>query len=509
MYEKTILHEKKIGSPEPQKPLLNAEDNATLNNSRFKKYNISVNDFESIKTFDALLSSIFSSDIDETQYHISEIILNEPSNPKELTLVDERFLLHLAYGIQGVEEYNADITPGLIKKQIHELVQLYPQRQDAAQYFLKHFNTVTQNHGKNTSRASIGNYSPQQSDTPIDFFPTFKKGVSRNKQINAMSHDLSLFNRLNFMEVMSNYINKGLPIPDVNCITTGYNLLNEKISTDILSAQDDQVLLKEKIKIYLKVAQILLTDKLSKDPQSAGIISLVFTRHQDFINKTLPKEKKLNNKINKLSQIFQPNANFKQLRAIVGESGCILPFWVMMKDIIISKENIFWNKIIMLGKQYYNLANQFIALQSILDNHNGFNPNYLTNIPTIFELKVNKSERKASLLSQNNQRRHSVHITSSEKKEITPMPSSINSPYFGRGRANTCIIQTTEIEQAHFNLTPRTTTLNSTKSDLRRGFFAQSKSAGFNSDVRMDLNEKNNTLCSEPMEEFKITSNGM
>lgn len=219
---------------------------------------------------------------------------------------------------------------------------------------------------------------------------------------------------------MSNYVNKGLPIPEVNAITTGYNLLNEQISTDILSAQDDHALFKEKIKIYLKVAKTLLTDKLSKDLQSAGIISLVLSLNQDLISKVLPKEKKINHKINKLFQLFQPIGNFKQLRAMAEESSCILPFWVIMKDIIISKENIFWNKIFVLGEQYYNLANQFITLKSIIDNHKRFNPNYLTNLPMILELNTKKPENKTSSLSKNTHSRHSLHITSSEKKEPPP-----------------------------------------------------------------------------------------
>lgn len=147
MYEKTIVHEKKIGSPDLQEPMQHTEVNTTLTNCRFKEYTISVNDCVSIKTIEALLSSIFSLDTKKIKSQSSEIMTNEPSNDKELTLVDERFLLHLAYGIQGVDEYNPDITPDLIKKQIQELVQLHPQRQDAAQYFLMHFNTVTRNHG--------------------------------------------------------------------------------------------------------------------------------------------------------------------------------------------------------------------------------------------------------------------------------------------------------------------------------------------------------------------------
>lgn len=509
MYEKTIVHEKKIGSPDLQEPMQHTEVNTTLTNCRFKEYTISVNDCVSIKTIEALLSSIFSLDTKKIKSQSSEIMTNEPSNDKELTLVDERFLLHLAYGIQGVDEYNPDITPDLIKKQIQELVQLHPQRQDAAQYFLMHFNTVTRNHGKKMSQANIGDYALQQSDTPIDFFPAFKKSASNNKTINAMSHDLSLFNRLNFMEVMSNYVNKGLPIPEVNAITTGYNLLNEQISTDILSAQDDHALFKEKIKIYLKVAKTLLTDKLSKDLQSAGIISLVLSLNQDLISKVLPKEKKINHKINKLFQLFQPIGNFKQLRAMAEESSCILPFWVIMKDIIISKENIFWNKIFVLGEQYYNLANQFITLKSIIDNHKRFNPNYLTNLPMILELNTKKPENKTSSLSKNTHSRHSLHITSSEKKETPPLASSIHSPYFGRGRANTCITTTTQIDQENFNLTPRSTTINSSKSDLRRSFFAQSRSSGFNSGALTALNANNSTQSFESNEELKITTNGM
>src|SRR5207253_3111552 len=158
--------------------------------SSFTPYKISVAGYEKIETIQALLKAVFANTFEQnTNEHIEEI--------------NETFLLHLAYGIQHAEGYNPDITPSEIMSLAQELIQEFPERASACQYFLTQYQIVSQLHGPTKIELNLHRdndwLTPRTLENPNSFCLSETSSLKKDKQIEAMVNDIQLLHINNFM----------------------------------------------------------------------------------------------------------------------------------------------------------------------------------------------------------------------------------------------------------------------------------------------------------------------
>lgn len=346
----------------------------------FEPYLITSQNKDTLETFEQILAKIFS----ETK--------NDSANPEPHTkneTVNEVFLIHLAHGIPAVDQYNPEQTPDRIKKWIALHIMDFPSRKNACLFFLNHFEMVTQHHNKSTKNTtSPGNMeqiSPKNITNLLSFYPkNISDSKKKEKQIEAMVSDLKLFNLFNLMHIYNDYIDLGKPVPSRNPVLASATQLYKLIFTDLVSLKDDQKLLQKNIKIYLEVANKLLHDKAIIDLEGAGIISCVLDLKENLLENN-KKNITLKTEIKKLSDIFNPDSNYKPLRVRMQTPNCIPLYTVISKDLIFMNENKLWNKLFLFGELYYDLSLKMAALRKETTKQQIFYPVYQTNLCPMLE----------------------------------------------------------------------------------------------------------------------------
>lgn len=350
----------------------------------FEPYLINLDDGHSLKTFQQVLTRIFSKPQKNTQ--------DSDLSQKKSTLleeVNEIYLIRLAHGIQGASQYDPEKTPEEIKKWLILHLKKSNFRTHACLFFLHHFEASTCYHLNPSSQRNLERISPRNAAHLIPFCPTktsdTKHSINliiskKDKQIEAMAHDIKLFNFNNFMRIYSEYILLGKPVPLVNQVTSGFNQLYKLIVTDLVSSRDDQKALQKKMKIYLAVANKLLLDESIIDFEGAGIISYVLSIKDKFLENT-KNNISLKNEIAELFKTFNPNGNYKMLREKMNSSTCIPLFLVISKDLVFADENPYLiNKIFIFGKLYHDLYLKILALQEETRKQRIFHPAWQTNL---------------------------------------------------------------------------------------------------------------------------------
>jgi len=345
----------------------------------FKPYLISIPNYKKIKSIHELLQHVFS----------AEEITNDTANTDIPFLhqeVNETFLLQLAYGIQSIDSYDPGITPGEVMFTLQELMYNYPLRNHACLYFLHHYLIVTELHGPKKidihSQRAIEWLTPRNSEYPSSFCLSKESEscpmLKKNNQIDAMVNDINLLHINNFMHLYNNFIQLGKPIPDNNTIVFSFNQLLNLISEDIAYFKENSKSLKIVLKMYLAVAKKLLAGPI-KNLEGTAIIAYALERNMDLIEKTKDCEP-LKNEIIKLCNTFSMTNNFNHLRNEMLSPNCIPLFMIINKDLTFCKENIFWDRIFLIGKQFHYLAQKHSELCIETKKLRLFHPTYQTNL---------------------------------------------------------------------------------------------------------------------------------
>ena len=355
----------------------------------FEPYKINIKGYEALRTFEQVLKKIFeSAEATDT----SEKSSADQSNDTEE--VNEKFLIQLAHGIQGVEPYDAQHTPEEVIELVGNIAEQFPSRKKACQFFLSHFEKVSEYHNPKVFNSSASNnlerITPEYSKNLLPFgsMTTIRnntndhtKKIKPHRLIEAMCHDLKLLHLINLMRLHSDYVELGKQIPKENIISTKFNQLSKLVSTDIISSKSDQKLLRKKIRMYLEVANELLQDKSIIDYEGAVIISFILQLHEDL----LKNNHSLKADITKLTDSLNLKSNFVVLRKKIETNNCIPFFPLISKDLTFIKENVFWHKIFFLGKQYHALSQRISTLREEARKQGIFQPTYQTNLCTILD----------------------------------------------------------------------------------------------------------------------------
>lgn len=384
-------------------------------NTKLTPYKIGVSHLQDTLSVDDVLKTVFSYDIQKIQ------------DNEDPTIVDETFLLHLAYGIYGIGSYNPKksqpLEPFEVKEKTSKLMELYPSRADAACIFLNYFETATEMFGENSSqrkaKRTLKRIKPEPGVNPISFFPK----SSNSEQINAMCHDIRLLQLNDFMNLMYDTVSIGKAIPENNYIIERSNQLYNLLTSDIRVSTSQS---KKKIATYLQVAHHLLEDPDIIDLQSASLISLVLNSVQ---KECLSKEYELSNKVSELAKIFSPSNNFPTVRAKMKTKLCIPHYFVINKDFTVLKDTTVFNQLTELGKLYHYLFNTFSTLQTYIDKTKIFYPNYRTDLPILLKnankileehekIKIEKKNKQDASKSKRASIRMSLTLSLSSPKEL-------------------------------------------------------------------------------------------
>ena len=354
----------------------------------FVPYKITIEDCKTIETFEQVITKIFA---------IPKDIKSKKSNTAlttETEEVNEWFLVKLAHGIQGVEQYDAQHTPEEIIKLVGKIAEQFPSRKKACQFFLNHFEKISQYHNPKVFNSSASNnlerITPEYSKNILPFgsIKTIRnntnhhaKKIKKHRLIEAMCHDLKLLHLINLMRLHSDYIELGKHIPGENILGARFNQLSKLISTDIVSSKSDQKLLRKKFRMYLAVANELLQDKSIIDFEGAVIINFALQLHVDLLkdNHFLKRD------ITKLADCLDFKGNFAVLRKKIETTNCVPFFPLISKDLTFIKENVFWDTIFFIGKQYHALSQRISILREEARRQGIFQPIYQTNLCTILD----------------------------------------------------------------------------------------------------------------------------